>query len=93
MMNHTVGTAQVGDTIQVTDRKSGFSGCVLTLLAIERGWYLCENSYGRESRAFDGKYRTFIRVRSVAFYRKAWNVAEQGLPGDLGTMTHLRGGI
>lgn len=61
-----------GDVVQVDDRKSRFSGCVLDYIGTERGWILCVNNSYPEAgyREFQGRYVGFIRVRAVRFMRK-----------------------
>lgn len=60
-----------GDVVQVVDRQSGYSGCVLDYLSVERGWIVCRNdSYPKFYAPFNGRPVGAIRVRGVRFMRK-----------------------
>ena len=64
-----------GDIVQVDDRASGYSGCVLDYLAIDGKRYICRNdSYPQIwIRDHQGIMRGAVRVRGVRFMRKGIN--------------------
>lgn len=64
-------TPEPGDVVEVDDRKSGYSGCTLTLIERVGGWFVCRNdTCGTFQTKYQGRYVGAIRVRSVRFIRK-----------------------
>lgn len=61
-----------GDVVQVDDRQSGYSGCVLTFLHLDGKRYVCRNDTCPQIFARDAKgiMRGAVRVRGVRFMRK-----------------------
>ena len=60
-----------GDVVQVTDRKSGYGGCVLTYIRSERPWLIClNNTCPTMSAEYGGRIVGAIRVRSAILLRK-----------------------
>ena len=61
-----------GDHVQVDDRKSGYSGCVLDYIRQDGNWHICRNDTCPRFFTTDnrGAYVGAVRVRSVRLYRR-----------------------
>jgi hypothetical protein len=64
-------TPEPGDAVQVTDSKSRYRGCILTMIGLDKlGWYECQNGTSpMYQREFNGRFVGAVRVREVRLFR------------------------